>query len=259
MSRIALDETVLQLRKSRQRCDELRKRLEGLRSQSRAAPTESEDDLRKRMETKLGDERKTLRRMYSLMKKLSPSIHSECLLRAEEICSRNSTLVLDQEALERLMPFSNEPSVELIRSFVKYLFIVCLDSPTMWKYIRFPNQYMILLSRDIKDFTAEGMSCVRWYYYWCRSLHFPSSEKHVENGNKRVSEQNLQCTSYTGEYFEYARYHVIIYNDLGKGYRYSRSATLKEPDWKKAYVYIDPLFKPTSMTTKEAVEELKRN
>lgn len=127
MSRIALDETVLQLRKSRQRCDELRKRLEGLRSQSRAAPIESEDDLRKRMETKLGDERKTLRRMYSLMKKLSPSIHSECLLRVEEICSRNSTLVLDQEALERLMPFSNEPSVELIRSFVKYLFIVCLD------------------------------------------------------------------------------------------------------------------------------------
>ena len=129
----------------------------------------------------------------------------------------------------------------------------------MWKYIRFPNQYMILLSRDIKDFTAEGMSCVHWYYYWCRSLYFPSSEKHVENGNKRVSEQNLQCTSYTGEYFKYARYHVIIYNDLGKGYRYSRSATLKEPDWKKAYVYIDPLFKPTSMTTKEAVEELKRN
>ena len=68
----------------------------------------------------------------------------------------------------------------------------------MWKYIRFPNQYMILLSRDIKDFTAEGMCCARRYYDWCRSLYFPSSEKHVENGNKRVSEQNLQCTCYTG-------------------------------------------------------------
>ena len=127
MSRIALDETVLQLRKSRQRCDELRKRLEDLRAQSRAAPVASEDELRKQMEVKLGEERKTLRRMYSLMKKLSPSIHSECLLRVEEVCSRNSTFVLDQEALERLVPFSNEPSVGLIRSFVNYLFIVCLD------------------------------------------------------------------------------------------------------------------------------------
>ena len=27
----------------------------------------------------------------------------------------------------------------------------------MWKYVRFPNQTMALLSRDIKDFTSEGM------------------------------------------------------------------------------------------------------
>lgn len=26
----------------------------------------------------------------------------------------------------------------------------------MWKYIRFPNQTMALLSRDVKDFTSEG-------------------------------------------------------------------------------------------------------
>ena len=26
----------------------------------------------------------------------------------------------------------------------------------MWKYIRFPTQYMILLSKNIQDFTQEG-------------------------------------------------------------------------------------------------------
>ena len=135
------------------------------------------------------------------------------------------------------MPFSNEPSVELIRSFVKYLFIVCLDSPTMWKYIRFPNQYMILLSRDIKDFTAEG----------------PYIFRVAKNMSK------MEIKEYLNKIYNVRVTRVNTSNMLGKGYRYSRSATLKEPDWKKAYVYIDPLFKPTSMTTKEAVEELKRN
>ena len=26
----------------------------------------------------------------------------------------------------------------------------------MWKYVRFPNQTMALISKDIKDFTSEG-------------------------------------------------------------------------------------------------------
>ena len=48
-------------------------------------------------------------------------------------------------------------------------------------------------------------------------------------------------------------------NRIGKGYRYTRSTTRKEADWKKAYVYIDPTYNPSPMTTKEAVEELKKN
>lgn len=46
---------------------------------------------------------------------------------------------------------------------------------------------------------------------------------------------------------------------LGKGYRYGRSETMKEADWKKAYVFIDPSYKPTPMTTKEQIEELKNS
>ena len=48
---------------------------------------------------------------------------------------------------------------------------------------------------------------------------------------------------------------------LGKGYRYGRSSTMKESDWKKAYVYIDPTYNPnTSVSTPtEVVEELNKN
>ena len=77
------------------------------------------------MDSKLGDERKTLRRLYSLVKKVRPSIRSECLMRVEEICARNATLVFDQEALERLAPFAEEEAVKLIRDYVHYSFSVC--------------------------------------------------------------------------------------------------------------------------------------
>ena len=48
---------------------------------------------------------------------------------------------------------------------------------------------------------------------------------------------------------------------IGKGYRYGRSSTMKESDWKKAYVYIDPTYNSTQSesTTNEVVEELKKN
>lgn len=46
---------------------------------------------------------------------------------------------------------------------------------------------------------------------------------------------------------------------IGKGYRYGRSATMKEPDWKKAYVFINPNYKPKEMNGEEAVNELKKN
>lgn len=155
VSRLALDETVLHLEKSKQRCADLRKRIADLRQTSQSSSTESKEDLKRRVDMKLGEERKTLRRLYSLVKKISPSIRSECLLRVEEICARNATLVLDQEALERLAPFADEEAVKLIRDYVHYCFFVCSDS-SMWKYIRFPAQYMILLSKNIQDFTQEG-------------------------------------------------------------------------------------------------------
>ena len=82
-------------------------------------------------------------------------MRSECLMRVEEICARNATLVFDKEALERLAPFAEEEAVKLIRDYVHYSFSVCWSSK-MWKYIRFPTQYMILLSKNIQDFTQEG-------------------------------------------------------------------------------------------------------
>ena len=33
---------------------------------------------------------------------------------------------------------------------------------------------------------------------------------------------------------------------------------MKEPDWKKAYVYINPSYQPKEMTGDEAVNELKK-
>ena len=48
---------------------------------------------------------------------------------------------------------------------------------------------------------------------------------------------------------------------IGKGYRYGRSSTLKESDWKKAYVYIEPESNSqmSESTTKEVVDELNKN
>lgn len=45
---------------------------------------------------------------------------------------------------------------------------------------------------------------------------------------------------------------------IGSGYRYTRSTTRKQPDWKKAYVFIDSNYKPSAITTQEAKEELKK-
>ena len=52
---------------------------------------------------------------------------------------------------------------------------------------------------------------------------------------------------------------VQIVERLGKGYRYGRTETRKEADWKKAYVYIDPNYKPSPAKTEEVVEELKKH
>ena len=49
----------------------------------------------------------------------------------------------------------------------------------------------------------------------------------------------------------------ILYHCIGSGYRYTRSTTRKQPDWKKAYVFIDPNYKPSPITTQEAKQELK--
>ena len=46
---------------------------------------------------------------------------------------------------------------------------------------------------------------------------------------------------------------------IGKGYRYTRTTTRKEPDWKKAYVFIDPNYHPTPITTQEAKEQLMKD
>lgn len=50
---------------------------------------------------------------------------------------------------------------------------------------------------------------------------------------------------------------TILYHCIGSGYRYTRSTTRKQPDWKKAYVFIDPNYKPSPITTQEAKQELK--
>lgn len=69
----------------------------------------------------------------------------------------------------------------------------------------------------------------------------------------------LDIREYLTKIYQVRVTRVNTANILGKGYRYTRSTTRKEPDWKKAYVYIDPTYNPSSMTTKEVVEELKKN
>lgn len=107
----------------------------------------------------------------------------------------------------------------------------------MWKYVRFPNQTMALISRDIKDFTSEG--------------------PYVFRVAKSMSK--LDIREYLTKIYQVRVIRVNTSNVLGKGYRYTRSTTRKEADWKKAYVYIDPTYNHSSMTTKEVVEELNKN
>ena len=52
---------------------------------------------------------------------------------------------------------------------------------------------------------------------------------------------------------------LITPHNIGKGYRYTRTTTRKEPDWKKAYVFIDPNYHPTNITTQEAKEQLMKD
>ncbi|KAK8810996.1 hypothetical protein WA556_007042 [Blastocystis sp. ATCC 50177/Nand II] len=94
---------------------------------------------------------------------------------------------------------------------------------------------MILLSKDITDFTKEGP----YIFRVAKSMTKPQIKEYLDKiYNVRVTRVNTS-------------------NILGSGYRYTRSTTRKQPDWKKAYVFIDPNYKPSPITTQEAKQELK--
>lgn len=76
----------------------------------------------------------------------------------------------------------------------------------MWTHIRFPSQTMILLSKDITDFTKEGKQVVFNTLSFYRSLHIQSRQVYDQTTNQGISRQDIQCTSHSSQYVQYAWY-----------------------------------------------------
>ena len=115
-----MEETTNQLRNSQLRCAELQQRLQSMKEQTQATPEEkSPEELKRRIEILEGEETKVLRRLYLLVKQLRSSFHSECMTRVAEVLSQNATICITEDAVERLSPFSNEPCVQLLRTYLK--------------------------------------------------------------------------------------------------------------------------------------------
>ena len=121
----------------------------------------------------------------------------------------------------------------------------------MWTHIRFPSQTMILLSRDITDFTKEGNSTLNTHSHQLGPYIF----RVAKSMNKIEIKEYLQKIYGVRSVFTL----LITPHNVGKGYRYTRTTTRKEPDWKKAYVFIDPNYHPTNITTQEAKEQLMKD
>ena len=121
VSRLVLDDTTRQLRSSQLRIAELRRRLEELRAEKAMSSSCAEDaeELRRQVEEQRSEETKVLRRLYLLIKQMRPSLKSECLLRVAEVVSQNATVVVTEEAVERLSPFNKELVVKLLQEYLE--------------------------------------------------------------------------------------------------------------------------------------------
>ena len=111
---MVLSETSSQLEKSRARCEELRRRIEGMKK-----PEVCGDELLRKKEALESEEGKVLRRVYLLMKQIKPSLKSECLIRVAEVISQNATLTITKEEVERLLPFGDQTIVKVLKDYVE--------------------------------------------------------------------------------------------------------------------------------------------
>lgn len=129
VSRLVLDETKKQLQNSKRRLAELQERLEVLKSEQKEESnidiSVNVEDLKSKIATMEAEETKVLRRLYLLIKQIKGSIHSECLLRVADVVSQNATVCINNDNLERLLPFSQERVVKLLSDFLN-AFSVCL-------------------------------------------------------------------------------------------------------------------------------------
>ena len=113
---MVLSETSNQLEKSRARCEELRRRIEGMKKKQ---PEVCGEELLRKKEALESEEGKVLRRVYLLMKQIKPSLKSECLIRVAEVISQNATLTITKEEVERLLPFGDQTIVKVLKDYVE--------------------------------------------------------------------------------------------------------------------------------------------
>ena len=173
-----------------------------------------------------------------------------------EVISQNATISITQEGVDRLLPFSDQTVVKLLKEYTQSYYCLSKSPLTMWTHIRFPSQTMVLLSRDITDFTKEGNSTLNTHSHQLGPYIFrvAKSMNKIEIKEYLQKIYGVRVTRVNTSNMLYITPHII-----GKGYRYTRTTTRKEPDWKKAYVFIDPNYHPTNITTQEAKEQLMKD
>ena len=122
VSRLVLNETQKQLQNSQQRIAELKQRLEEIKKQKEKSSMEdtsaSIDEMKAKVASLQQEETKVLRRLYLLIKDIKGSIKSECLSLVADVISQNATVCINPETVERLLPFSQENIVKLLKEYI---------------------------------------------------------------------------------------------------------------------------------------------
>lgn len=120
VSRMVLEETSGQLKRSENRIMELRERIRELRMNGNENEENvNMEELRKKVDEKKSEETKVLRRLYLLLKQLKSSLKSECMIRVCEVLCQNGSVDISEECVERLSPFHSEMIYSLLLDYVK--------------------------------------------------------------------------------------------------------------------------------------------
>lgn len=120
VSRMVLEETNGQLKRSENRIIELRERIKELNvNKNGNEENMNMEELRKKMDEKKSEETKLLRRLYLLLKQLKNSLKSECMIRVCEVLCQKGSVDISEECVERLSPFHNEMIYSLLLDYVK--------------------------------------------------------------------------------------------------------------------------------------------